>query len=220
MKPYYEEGGIVIYHGDNAAVLPHIDPADVDLLLTDPPYGMSHETDYGRPTKHRRGFGGRSYPSVHGDDVPFDPSVLLGFPRAVLWGANYYADRLPARGSWLVWDKDIRSGHPHRSQVELAWCSAFNGGSKLVRIPWDIGDRHREPFLHPTQKPAALMRWIVERWTKPGDLVLDPYMGSGPVAQACYDLGRRYIGIELVEDYCAAAVRRLGQGVLDFEGAS
>jgi len=64
------------------------------------------------------------------------------------------------------------------------------------------------------------MRWIIDRWTEPGDLVLDPYMGSGPVAQACADLGRRYIGVELVEEYCAVAVKRLSQQTLDLTGGA
>jgi len=68
--------------------------------------------------------------------------------------------------------------------------------------------------VHPTQKPVALMRWILDKWTEPGDLVFDPYMGSGPIAQACHELGRRYIGVEIVEEYCQTAVNRLGQQTL------
>lgn len=73
-----------------------------------------------------------------------------------------------------------------------------------------------EPILHPTQKPASLMRVILEEWSAPGELIYDPYMGSGPVAQACRELGRRYIGVEIVEEYCEIAVQRLAQGVLEF----
>ena len=61
------------------------------------------------------------------------------------------------------------------------------------------------------------MRWIVDKWTEPGDLVFDPYMGSGPIARACLDLGRRYVGIEIVEEYCQTAVNRLGQLALALE---
>jgi DNA modification methylase len=61
------------------------------------------------------------------------------------------------------------------------------------------------------------MRWILEKWSKPGDLILDPYMGSGPIARACADLGRRYIGIEIEERYCEIAARRLQQAVLPLE---
>jgi DNA modification methylase len=212
IRPYYDEGGITIYHGDCLDVLPHIDPADVDLLLTDPPYGIDWDAS------HDRFNGGRNYAAVEGDAGAFDPTPLLRFSRCVLWGANHYASRLPDRGSWLVWDKrDGRCVENLLSDAELAWCS-FPTPVRTFRNMWMAANRSTERgfHVHPTQKPVALMRWIVARWTKPGDLVLDPYMGSGPIAQACYDLGRRYIGIELVEDYCAIAVRRLGQGVLDF----
>ena len=68
--------------------------------------------------------------------------------------------------------------------------------------------------LHPTQKPVALMRWILGRASEPGDLILDPYMGSGPVAKACKEMGRRYIGVEMMEHYCQRAVKRLAQEVM------
>jgi site-specific DNA-methyltransferase (adenine-specific) len=58
------------------------------------------------------------------------------------------------------------------------------------------------------------MRWVVEQFTKPNDLILDPFMGSGPLAQAARDLGRRYVGIEIEERYIVTAKRRLAQGVL------
>ena len=219
MTPYFDRDGITIYHARCEDVLPDIDPATVDLLLTDPPYGINLDTDNRGLTR-----GGRSHAPVAGDSQRFDPSGLLLFGTCVLFGANLYAHSLPERGSWLVWDRDIVSGFAHRSQAELAWTNAFNGGVRLCRVPWDGNHRVRlEPataFVHPTQKPVALMRWIIDRWTKPGDLVFDPYMGSGPVAQACHELGRRYIGIELVEDYCAVAVTRLRQGTLDFGGAA
>jgi adenine-specific DNA-methyltransferase len=62
---------------------------------------------------------------------------------------------------------------------------------------------------------VGLMRWCLEQFTERADLIFDPYMGSGPVAQACAELGRRYIGCEIVEDYCRAAVGRLAQGTLE-----
>jgi site-specific DNA-methyltransferase (adenine-specific) len=73
--------------------------------------------------------------------------------------------------------------------------------------------------VHPTQKPVALMRWILEKYSKPNDLILDPYVGSGPIAAACHQMGRRYIGIDIVETYCSIAVKRLQQSVLPLEVA-
>lgn len=209
-RPYCADDLVTIYHADCADILPTIDPADVALVLTDPPYGIDLDTDYaGR--MHRSG-SSRWDERVANDADPFDPRHLIAtFDRLVLFGANYYVDTLPL-GSWIVWHK--RDVAPVLSDCEMAW---HNCGGKRVSYFGPFISRDR-PRIHPTQKPVDLMRWIVGAFTDPGDLVLDPYMGSGPVARACADLGRRYIGIELVEDYCAAAVGRLGQQALDLTG--
>ena len=220
MVPYYDRDGITIYHADCRDVLPSIDPDSVDLLLTDPPYGIGYDTDATeRIGSGKWAWGGKRYAKVHGDDAPFAPAALLRFGRCVLWGANNYAARLPDSSSWLVWDRKF---HASRSaDAELAWTN-LGGTVRVFAHLWDGYKRDSELgfHVHPTQKPVALMRWIIDRWTKPGDLVLDPYMGSGPIAQACHELGRRYIGIELVEDYCKVAVSRLAQQTLDLDGGA
>jgi site-specific DNA-methyltransferase (adenine-specific) len=97
--PYYDDGnGIVIYHGDCREILPHL--PKVDLVLTDPPYGIGYvhgAENIPNATK----FSGIP---VHGDDEPFDPEIWLKW-TCILWGANHYAKRLPGGGRWLVWDK-------------------------------------------------------------------------------------------------------------------
>jgi hypothetical protein len=221
MTPYYDQDGVTIWHGDCRDVLPPLDvhPA---LTLTDPPYGIGYKAA-------GRGKAGKlEGQTVSGDDEPFDPRWLLDYGRCVIFGANYFAHLLPP-GGWIVWSKaqDNRWAHgvySERSLAEVAWtnCHRYVG---LFNCFWAGSPMHRKgeermSQLHPTQKPVSLMRWIVDRNTELGDLVLDPYMGSGPVAQACRDLGRRYIGVELREDYCATAVSRLTQGVLDFGGAA
>ena len=217
MKPYYDQDGITIYHADCADVLPSIDPASVDLVLTDPPYGAG----IGGPHKHKWTSGDSMHMIVEGDDTSFDPTHLLAFGRCVLWGANFYTDKLPVHPGWIAWDKVTRNGfNNHRiAELEFAWTN-FVARPLLFRHMW-VGayrDSERGPgTLHPTQKPVALMKWILDNWTQPGDLILDPYMGSGPVAQACHEMGRRYIGIEIVEEYCAITVeRRLSQLTLPF----
>jgi DNA modification methylase len=206
MTPYYQDASVTLYHGDCRSFLPSMSDKDVDLLLTDPP-------------KPLRGADGskRWVDGVQGDAEPFDPRPLLFYKRLVLFGANWYADRLPPSGGWLVWDKTpkgIKEGFA-ASHAELAWTNLCSSVRKFS-LQWGGEARNGEPHLHPTQKPVGLMRWIIEQFTEPGALILDPYMGSGPVAEACRDSGRRYIGIELEERYCAAAVRRLAQDVLDF----
>ena len=215
MVPYFDRDGITIYHADCRDVLPSIDPDSVDLLLTDPPYGINLDTDYsGLNGSHR------TYERVAGDNAPFDPAPLLTYGRCVLWGANHYASRLPDSSSWISWDKRGDQKPTMFADVELAWTN-LGGPAIRYRHWWGVNRASERGYhVHPTQKPVALMRWIVEKWTKPGDLVLDPYMGSGPVARACADLGRRYIGIELVEDYCKVAVSRLAQQTLDLDGGA
>ena len=229
MKPYYDSGGITIYHADCAEVLPSIDPADVSLVLTDPPYGSivtDRQRRQGTTTPgdltDKWGPGRTVHADVYGDDKPFDPTPLLRYRRLILWGGNCFASRLPDHPGWIAWDKVTRNGFDeHRmAEVEYAWTN-FVTRPQVFRHMWAgaFRDSERGTKYHPTQKPVALMKWILDRWTEPGDLILDPYMGSGPVARACADLGRRYIGIEIVEDYCKVAVDRLRQGVLPLEAS-
>ena len=223
MTPYYDRDGVTIYHADCRDILPSIDPASVDLLLTDPPYGIGLSTTYksnGRGRSNgRHAWVARDHAPVAGDDEPFDPLHLNGYKRRVLFGANNYAHLLPASQSWLVWDR-VSDGDDS-ADAELAWTN-LGGTVRIYRHMWTGYRRQSEigVHIHPTQKPVALMAWILNRWTKPGDLILDPYMGSGPVARAAQLLGRRYIGIELVEDYCKAAVNRLAQPSMFAEDAA
>lgn len=215
MNPYYEAEGITIYHGDCRDVLSDVEVASVSLLLTDPPYGMDYRPKRGADGSKRWTEG------VQGDAEPFDPSHLLRFPRLVLFGANWYADRLPPSGGWVVWDKTprgVKDGF-YASHAELAWTNLC-GSVRKFSLQWGGEARNGEPHLHPTQKPVALMRWLLGEFTQPNDLILDPYMGSGPVAEACRDMHRRYIGVEINERYCAAAVSRLDRMVFDFGGAA
>ena len=217
MVPYFDRDGIVIYHADCRDVLPSIDPASVDLLLTDPPYGVNAGTSQGKQIN-----AGVSLGVIEGDAAPFDPAHLLQYGKAIIFGAQNFASSLPDEGNWIVWDKVTRNGLNMRiAEAELAWTNVL-GRTMVYRHMWSgaFRDSERGYSVHPTQKPVSLMAWIIDRWTKPGDLVLDPYMGSGPVAQACHELGRRYIGIELVEDYCKVAVSRLAQQTLDLDGGA
>ena len=225
MTPFYDQDGITIYHGDAREILPTLEAGSVDLVLTDPPYGVSAVQRNGRPrngkdTPNSKAPGTwRSWDVIAGDNETFDPALLLHFPRIVLFGANHYADQLPPTSSWFVWDKRNGATPDDNADGELIW-SNLGGVLRIYRQCWRGFTREKDQLepqrhVHPTQKPVALMLWLLERSTKPGDLVLDPYMGSGPIAQAAKMLGRRYIGIELEEKYCEIAARRLQQQVLD-----
>jgi site-specific DNA-methyltransferase (adenine-specific)/modification methylase len=218
VTPYYDDGQITIYHADCRDVLPTLDPSSVDLVLTDPPYGVAERT--ARLTNGRsNATASLDFLPVAGDDEVFDPSPLLAFRRVMIFGANHFAHRLPPSPTWIVWDKRDGTTADDNADCELIW-SNVGGPARLYRHLWRgmiKASERDERRVHPTQKPVALMRWILDKWSKPGDLILDPYMGSGPIARACADLGRRYIGIEIDQKYVDVAVRRLQQAVLPLE---
>ena len=216
--PYYADDLVLLYHGDCRVIVPQvIEPGEVGLVLTDPPYGIAHNTD-------GRSRGGHWFPPIVGDDRPFDPTwMLVTFKRLILFGANHYADRLPASPSWIVWDKVATL--PSHGDAELAWTN-LGGPVRICRQSWNGGGGRRrdnpaphrgDPVsFHPAQKPLGLMRLLIERHTSPGDLVLDPYAGSGTTLRAAKDLGRRAIGVEIEERYCETAAGRLAQEVIFF----
>jgi site-specific DNA-methyltransferase (adenine-specific) len=243
-EPYYDDGQAVIYHGDCREIVPALVLPQPVLVLADPPYGVGERTDRassgrgsepGRTSSSLQGAKrqvcpSRDFPPIAGDDGPFDPSWLLRrFDRLILWGANHYADRLPPSPSWVVWDKldgltttKRFVGVDDNADLEMAWTN-LGGPARLVPHRWKGMVRATEqgdPHVHPTQKPVWLMARLIEWRTAPGDLVMDPYMGSGPTLRAAKDLGRKAIGIEMEERYCEIAAKRLAQEVLDFGGAA
>lgn len=224
--PYYQSGGITIYHGDCREILPGL--SAFDLVLTDPPYGARINTRFAerRGSEPRRvgrsgGHAGarrKNHPAVAGDDAPFDPAHLLGIaPASILWGANHYASRLPDSPCWLGWDRETEG--TDSTNLELAWVRGHRFRTvRIFRHLW-CGVRRRTEsagaggkWVHPTQKPVALMAWCLDFFPK-ARRVIDPYMGSGPVARACQDAGREYVGVELVEAYCEVAAKRLEEGL-------
>ncbi len=212
MTPYYQDSAVTIYHGDCREILPAL--PKVDLVLTDPPYGIAHPCDF-----KARGRGKLAactdYPDVHGDGQPFDPAQWITQP-AILFGANHYASRLPDSAGWLVWDK-LRPDDLDQSTCELAWSNIIKGVRRF-RYLWNGMIRAGDDLLyHPTQKPVELMAWCLSfPWTEPLGTILDPFMGSGTTLRAAKDLGRKAIGIEIEERYCEIAAKRMAQEVFSF----
>jgi site-specific DNA-methyltransferase (adenine-specific) len=208
MKPYFQNEGVKLFHGDCKELIPRL---RFDVIVTDPPYGISHPTNY-----HSRGRGKlarcNDYQEVQGDRQPFEPSHLLGHP-CVLWGANYYADKLPSKSGWLVWDK-VRPDELDQATCELAWTSMVKGVRRF-RFLWNgMMKAKDEKLVHPTQKPVALMTWVLSlRWLRGYKIVLDPYAGSGSTLLAALECGRKAMGIEVDERYCEIIAKRLERGV-------
>lgn len=210
LSPFYDDGLITIYHGDCRRIVPQLPP--VDLLLTDPPYGINVAPKGqvgGAP--HARIKSTRFKP-VTWDSAPPPPwllEMLISHARAsVLWGGNYYRSLAPA-SCWLVWDK--RNDKTSFADCELAWTN-FKRAVRIFRWRWSgmlqEDMKNKERRVHPTQKPVPLMSWCIG-WAKAPTSILDPFMGSGTTLIAAQRLGLRAIGIDQDKAYCAASVARL-----------
>lgn len=196
MKPYYEQDGVTIYHGDCREVLAR-DPADrgqrpYDLLLTDPPYGLKQGQQRKRggsgATVQKTGLlagRARQHFGDYGADSEWDADadhVGVALARAVsrsqiIFGGNYYD--LPPSSCWLVWDKD--NGTTDFADCELAWTNLQRAVRKLT-YRWNgmlqqpgMPHEHRQ---HPTQKPEPVMRWALLQAPPDVRTVLDPFMGT------------------------------------------
>lgn len=206
---------IRLFQGDCLKILPDLADMNVDALITDPPYGVKFVC--GSPdgriqdsamVRHRT--------PIVGDDKPFDPSPLLHYRIVVLFGANNYANRLPPSRGWIFWHKRPRMKPNDYGDGELIWTNQDHP-IKYFEYLWNgvlqAGEKGR-PKFHPSQKPESLMVWLLEQYTRPGDTVLDPFMGSGSTGVACAQTGRNFIGIEIVETYYKIAEQRIMEAKL------
>lgn len=230
MKPYFEDDYTKIFNADCREVLPMLEKTFA--IVTDSPYGMKANFErQGLRRKSTLGGYGQQYhgwKTIEGDSESFDPALLLEYPIVALFGANHFAHRLPAaepgkQFKWLFWDKRNGSPPDNNSDGELVWTNRI-GALRVHSQKWRGMVREGEENLaiqgvklHPAQKPVSLMRWVIGQLQIPADMVIcDPYMGSGSSLVAAKQLGYRSIGIELSEEYCATAVRRLSQGAFNF----
>ena len=222
MKPYYQDELRTIYHGDCRDILP--DLPKVDLVLTDPPYGIDYQSNR-RSNKFEKIYGDLEYPTdwlalatrlvERGSLYLFCNEASLDEAKMLLHESKWSSNRL------LIWDKGSTSGgnlenYGLRTEFILYGTKMFapklNGSrdGNLVSIP-----RVRPQDLqHPNEKPVPLMSYLIMKSTNYYDVVLDPFMGSGSSAKAAQDLQRVYIGIEIEEKYCEIAAKRCSQSVM------
>jgi len=207
-------GSAQLYLGDCLEILPTL--GSIDAIVTDPPYGINLKTDY--KTRKRGALAAcNDFAPIVGDNQPFDPTPFLGVSTVVLFGANWYANKLPISGAWIVWDKldGLQSkrelGFNDNSDCELIWTNVGNV-ARIIRHRW-MGamkaSECRERRVHPTQKPIALMEKILTHYTPSGCTVLDPFMGSGSTGIAAIRTGRKFIGIEIVPENFEIAKGRI-----------
>jgi site-specific DNA-methyltransferase (adenine-specific) len=216
-KPYYQDDqyGITIYHGDCREILPEL--PKVDLVLTDPPYGMNYFSN------HYKGV--NPHLKIEGDDAyPTDiiETCINKSNNAVFTFCRWENLKdIPTPKSFIVWAKNNWSAGDLKHEYGRQWEGiAFypQSGHEFIYRPSDLIDSRRVPpteLLHPTEKPLSTLLSILK--ANVGNTVLDPFMGSGTTLVAAKHLNRKAIGIEIEEKYCEIAVKRLQQGVFQFD---
>ncbi len=202
MTPYYEADGITIYHGDCRLILPQV---TADVMVTDPPYGMAYTS----------GYSGRS---VEGDRDPLirDWALERWAGRPTIVFGRWDVPRPAGTRMLLIWDK---GDWPGMGDLTMPWGPSteeiyilgdgFAGrrSGQIIRDP-----KRPKADTHPTAKPVGLMVELLSKC--PPGVIVDPFMGGGATLEAAKQLGRKAIGIEMEEKYCAMAASRLRQGCL------
>lgn len=199
-----QTGKCTLYMAECLEVLPLV--GNVDAVISDPPYGMAWDSVLQPgPNGHSgRKQGGES---IVGDDMPFDPSPWLQFPRVILWGYHHYAHALP-KGTVLVWIKKLDAAFgTFLSDADLGW---MKGGHGVYCKRGPFPASMAQDRLHPTQKPVGLMEWCIQKANIPaGGVIFDPYMGSGTTGVAALNMGYSFIGVDKDPKHFEIAAKRL-----------
>ena len=197
-----------------------------DLAIVDPPYG-----DAGVEFKRNDGsrFGGKfdaykkpvertggTWAAKFGKNIiawdvapgkEYFEELFRVSRSQIIWGGNYFP--LPATRCFIIWRKTNVPEKFSMAMAEYAWTS-FNANAKV----FDYSAVGQDGRFHPTQKPVALYKWLLQNYAKPGDKILDTHVGSASSLIACYDMGFDYVGFEIDEEYYNKASKRLEEEML------
>ena len=200
-----------IIHADCIDILKELPDKCIDLILTDPPYGInvakSGKVGGGKCCKVTD-YGAKEWDS----EIPHK-EIFYEMKRVsknqIIFGGNYFVEFLENSPCWIVWDK-LNTGN--FADCELAWTS-FKSAVRKYEFRWNgmlqQNMKNKEKRIHPTQKPTDLFGMILRDYSKEGDLILDPFSGSGTTARACHNLKRNFICIEKDKEYFEASVKML-----------
>ena len=182
-----------------------------ELAIVDPPYGVQY-------ARGKNGWGVcENRPELK--DVKWDNQtptqdyfneLFRVSQNQIIWGGNYFTDKLPVSKCWITWDKcDGTENKSVFADLELAWTS-FTKVCRLYRLRQMgfISDTQDGERIHPTQKPTELYEWLLTNYAKQGDRILDTHLGSGSSRIACYNLGFDFVGCEIDKDYFEAQEKR------------
>jgi len=175
---------IKITNEDNMELMARYEDNYFDLAIVDPPYGIgANKMTLGNGKK-------KIYRGIEDwdskiPDKEYWNELFRVSKNQIVWGGNYMTEYLKPTSAWLFWDKG--TGDNDFADGELAWTS-FDGALRKISKSW-VGANAKDGLerIHPTQKPVYLYRWILDRFGKQGDKILDTHLGSGSIAIACHE---------------------------------
>ena len=195
---------IKLHNADCLEAMRLMEDDNFELAIVDPPYGIGMDGGKIGSNSFKEKTWDNSIPNIE-----YFQQLIRVSKNQIIWGGNYMTDHLKPTKAWIVWDKN--NGASTFGDGELAWTS-YQKPLQIKKIHWvgsaslweDTGGK-----IHPTQKPVALYTWLLEKYAKPNDRILDTHLGSGSIAIACHNLGYDLTGYELDPDYYQAATQRL-----------
>ena len=205
---------MTITNEDNMDMMARYPEKYFDLAIVDPPYGIGEdgESNHSRSVLAKA----KKYTPKKWDNQPPNKKYFIELFRVaknvIIWGANHFIENIPNPNSscWIFWDKD--NGANDFADGELAYTN-FETAVRKLNLRWNGMLQHdmknKEFRIHPTQKPVALYKWLIDKYAKPNDKILDTHLGSGSIAIACHDYGFDLTACELDPEYFEAAMKRI-----------
>jgi site-specific DNA-methyltransferase (adenine-specific) len=205
---------LTITNEDNMELMARYEDNYFDLAIVDPPYGIGEDG----AKNHSRGTLTRPtmYTAKNWDSSAPSKDYFIELIRVskqvIIWGANHFIENIPNSNSssWVVWDK--QNGDNDFADCELAWTNHKTAVRKF-EFRWAgmlQGDmKNKETRIHPTQKPVALYKWLLDKYAQQGNKILDTHLGSGSIAIACHDYGFDLTACELDKEYFDKAMQRI-----------
>ena len=203
-----EKANISIYNEDCLQALKRMEDKQFDLAIVDPPYGIdvaNMNMGAGKGKRCSKLQNRKWKPKDWDKETPtseYFKELFRVSKNQIIWGGNYF--ELPPCKNYIIWDKEIPEGLSF-ADCEMAWTS-FDKAPKMFRYSAYLDKASK---FHPTQKPVSLYKWILDKYAKQGDKILDTHLGSGSIAIACWDMGYDLTGYEIDKEYYDNACKRL-----------
>jgi site-specific DNA-methyltransferase (adenine-specific) len=192
---------LTITNEDNMQLMACYPDNYFDLAICDPEYGIGISNNPIRQ-KHKKKDWDNSIPEKQYFEELFRISK-----NQIIWGGNYFIDYLNNTQGFIIWDKKQPENFS-LAMVEFAW-SSIQSPAKMFRY----SVQNEQNKIHPTQKPVALYKWLLDKYAKQGDKILDTHLGSGSIAIACHDYGFDLTACELDKEYFDKAMQRINNHV-------